>query len=365
MKTYGKTIFSLFRVQTSLSRAQGWDLFTHMRYVAHPDPDATFYAIMIRACGYPIITSRTSEPEKALDLWTEMTVDKNISPTTDAYNAVIFALARSGLKRFVVEAFRLAKQMIDAHRDAFGAHQFEPNRDTFVALLEGAKRTGDLGRARWILAEMVKRPYKENDGVNSTVMGLMFNAYMAYRPPWNRHLAPVVDGAQTGTSRSTDLAATPQSDDPAPPVTTKAGVRTDSTFGHLPPQTRQETVAEAQALFRRMRYEAQSPDLSHPFREVEINTFVVDAYMSVHYRHSPLLKARKFFRVLYDKLSIEKGAWSYIHAIERCARAEKRDRSTALKFAKEILEGWKSAETGASARLVERFWKGYIHTLTM
>ncbi|KAI5986022.1 hypothetical protein EDC04DRAFT_2826574, partial [Pisolithus marmoratus] len=61
IKSYTRTISALFNVQThpssdprlgqSAARAHAWDLFAHMRYVAHPTPDAYLYAMMIRACG--------------------------------------------------------------------------------------------------------------------------------------------------------------------------------------------------------------------------------------------------------------------------------------------------------------------------
>jgi hypothetical protein len=67
---------------------------------------------MIRACANPVSIRFSSEPEKALDLWTEMTMDHKIPPTVQAYNAVILAcVPRLGTKTYVNEAFRLARQM--------------------------------------------------------------------------------------------------------------------------------------------------------------------------------------------------------------------------------------------------------------
>jgi len=45
------------------------------------------------------------------------------------------------------EALRLASRCW-THRDAHGFPAFRPDVKTFCALLEGAKRIGDLGRAR-------------------------------------------------------------------------------------------------------------------------------------------------------------------------------------------------------------------------
>jgi len=87
------------------------------------------------------------------------------------------------------EAFRLARQMLDLNRDAEGKSDYRPDQKMFCAL-EGAKRIGDLGRARWILAELV-RAWKVEDinapvdtGVDEEVMMHLFQMYVAYRPPF-------------------------------------------------------------------------------------------------------------------------------------------------------------------------------------
>ncbi|KAG1810342.1 uncharacterized protein HD556DRAFT_1319543 [Suillus plorans] len=51
------------------ANSQAWDLFAHMRYVAHPTPDAHLYALVIRTCASTFLSP---EPKRALDLWTEM-----------------------------------------------------------------------------------------------------------------------------------------------------------------------------------------------------------------------------------------------------------------------------------------------------
>ncbi|KAG1810334.1 uncharacterized protein HD556DRAFT_1223429 [Suillus plorans] len=42
MKSYSCIISSLFSVRRLAANSQAWDLFPHMRYVAHPTPDAIF-----------------------------------------------------------------------------------------------------------------------------------------------------------------------------------------------------------------------------------------------------------------------------------------------------------------------------------
>jgi len=82
--------------------------------------------------------------------------------------------------------------MLDSHRDAHAFPAFRPDRKTFCALLEGAKRIGDLGRE--ILAEMVRgrgvNSKEEDTGkdgqveIDEEVMMHMFHTYAAYRLPF-------------------------------------------------------------------------------------------------------------------------------------------------------------------------------------
>ncbi|KAJ3830875.1 hypothetical protein EV361DRAFT_763020, partial [Lentinula raphanica] len=48
MKMYSKVIGRMFA--TGPCTRQSWDLFSHMCYVAHPNPDVFLYTQMIRAC---------------------------------------------------------------------------------------------------------------------------------------------------------------------------------------------------------------------------------------------------------------------------------------------------------------------------
>jgi hypothetical protein len=72
-------------------RALAWDMFAHMRYVAHPTPSKALYATMIAACA------KGGEPdvERASDLFIEMTVDKRMEPTTETYAALISVYAKT------------------------------------------------------------------------------------------------------------------------------------------------------------------------------------------------------------------------------------------------------------------------------
>ncbi|KAF9262334.1 hypothetical protein L218DRAFT_441360 [Marasmius fiardii PR-910] len=395
MKTYSKVIHRLLTVPNSTSQAQAWDLFSHMRYVAHPTPDVVLYTQMIRACASYFTTSLPSEPERALDLWTEMCVDNSITPLAGTYNAVILACARSGRKAYVAEAFRLAKQMLDSSRDAYGLPAYLPDIHTFCALLEGAKRIGDLARVRWILAEMIgeKQRGVTDITVNHKVMMHVFHAYASYQVPFQRSMAllveEVVDKGGDDMSSWSDASALQDgqegkdSDNPEalPPV---PEVRTPL-FTHIPPQTHQEVVREAEILFsrileetgRKVNYDtledAFVPQLK--FDNVAITVQLLNSYLSVHYKHNSLENARALFWKIFEDLGIQRNQRTLQEAMHKCAMSRRAERKVALEFARELVEAWKASNmenveasdirATASARRVEKFHAAYIHILSL
>jgi hypothetical protein len=362
MTTYSRLIAALFRTPSSVAHAQAWDLFAHMRYVAHPQPDALLFTQMIHACALPT----PAEPERALDLFTEMTVDRRIAPTAGAYNAVILACARSGAKAYVNEAFRLAKEMLDAHRDARGRGAFRPDSRTFGALLEGAKRIGDLGRARWILAEMVEA-VRQNDGVvvDERIMTHVFHAYAAYKPPFKRSMARLVDDAEpkpieeVAEASEEEVQATSSSEEPS--------------FAHLPPQSSAEVIGEARALFSRIsphpRGNSDTPASLPAFPDVHITPRLLNAYLSVFYAHASLETAHETFNTVFTA-GVQKNAHTLVEALECCARQPKHKRTSAVvgRFAEEAWGEWvvhEDESMSVSARLVQRAYAARIRILAL
>jgi hypothetical protein len=390
MHTYTSVITSLFSRSSSMTRAQAWDLFSHMRYVAHPNPDALLYTLMIRACASPISSALSSEPEKALDFWMEMTVDHRITPTVGAYNAVILACARSGTKMYVNEAFRLARQMLDSHRDAEGKSAYRPDRKTFCALLEGAKRIGDLGRARWILAEMVRRRKGEDvnapvdAGVDEEVMMHLFQTYAAYRPPFQRTKTRLVkedtnEGVKEGVE-SKGAVEKATEEEPAEKVFREITTENQdeaSSFAHIPPQSHAEVLQEVKLLFQRICEErglANEPDADElKFKDVQLTPRLVNSYLAVFYKHASLSTSRDFFWKIYEELGVPRSTRAYIEALERCGNAQRGDeRIVALKFAEELWESWKVIEASGkhdgrplSARMIERAHVAMIRVLVL
>ncbi|KAL0571191.1 hypothetical protein V5O48_010771 [Marasmius crinis-equi] len=373
-KTYSKLIHRLLMAQNSTSQAQAWDLYAHMRYVAHPTPDVVIYTQMIRACASYYTASRPAEPERALDLWEEMTVEQGLEPTTGAWNAIILACARSGRKVYVAEAFRLAKQMLDSSRDAYGNPAFYPDVQTFCALLEGAKRVGDLARARWILAEMIGDK-RGGGGVkpNEWVMVHVFHAYASYQVPFKRSMARIVEAEDEPSATTTEEEEDAQALPPIPQSSTPL-------FTHIPPQTHQEVTHEVDILFARILEETgtrinyasdalHAPIPTLKFDEVRIGVKLLNAYLAVHYKHSSLEKARDLWGRLWGELGVEKSARTYVEAIERCVNAKTDEREVALDWAHELMHEWTEGgleSTGyADARIKERMHIAYIKVLSL
>jgi hypothetical protein len=385
IQSYTRVIQALFYQRgpgSEQHKAQAWDLFSHMRYVAHSTVDEFLYTVMIRACA----ELADPEPERALDLFTEMTVDKNIPPTTYAYNAVILTCARS--KKFALEAFRLAREMLNSHRDAYGEIpvRLRPDKATFGALLEAAKRLGDLPRARWILAQMTSEARNAQEGeqyiyIDERIMTHVFHAYASYRPPFRRDAVSLVQGKDVvdqGPGLHDD--GTPDNEVEVADSSHRPGV----------PQSRQEIIKEVTALWERIledRREAAADyeDAHSPhtlvFGRVSLTTALLNAYMAVHYIHSPPSVAYEVYRMLFDPLGIHKDAFTYVLALEAYAqakRASKEELRVALSVARDVWRQWLQLEDdGVSqlfkrqdsedvdARMVERAWSAMMRLLAM
>jgi len=396
---------------SELLKAQAWDMFSHMRYAAHAVPDERLYTMMIRA----IAETQNPEAERALDLFHEMTVDNRIRPTTYTYNAAILACARS--RNFKLEAFRLARQMINSLRDAEGRvpARVLPNSHTFQALLEAAKRMGDLGRTRWLLGLMVKESLRDPMiKVNEKVMTHVFQVYAAYVPPFQREAILQEKAAESEDKYGETEATQPEgetqdnifsetsttflssSQQPHPPWPSPQAVAKSRKRRPHPPQTRQEVIREASLLWSRIlqdqsythtRSEAYSEMSRHrPFFHVRLTTQLIDAYLAVHFNHAPPEESYPLWTELHPALGIERDANSYLLAINAYASGRFPDavNRSALEFVRTgIWEEWRAYEvrkgvqqmegTGegneesrkVNARMVEKIWVAYIRLLAL
>ncbi|KAG8987653.1 hypothetical protein FRB90_003226 [Tulasnella sp. 427] len=386
--TYRNLISGLFAASLPSSsarspqyRALAWDMFAHMRYVAHPTPSLDTYNTMLQACADAISPS----PQRAMDLFHEMTVENRIRPTTATYNAVMLTCARSGKKDYMQEAYRLGKQLLDEYHhvqdDGGGAkQQLQPDLDTFKAMLEAAKRMGDLPRARWILAELVRL----GERVDEELMSHVFHVYASFKPTVSRGSVRTVNQnplKETGIEVDTE------------PVESlvEPGLPAAQLQPHAPlvPQSRDEVLREARALFQRIirgqevaRMGDMWTDTAHPdwpFSTVKITTNLMNAYLSVHLNHSAPVKAVPLFTAgkdsLYTKFHVAKNSQAFATVLERLAVVKGRNtRKEVMPLADEVWKEWIAYSTArgnvvgpnkVSPRRIESVWATMVRIVTL
>ncbi|GAA5912491.1 uncharacterized protein JCM6883_005919 [Sporobolomyces salmoneus] len=329
---------------------KGWDLFAHSRLVSHPIPSVELYATMIQAC------SRGSHPspERAVDLFTELTDDNRLPPNELAFNGVIRSCAREGSQEYYYEALRYMRRMLDEN--------VEPSKYTFHALLEGAKRHGDLARSRWMLVKMVG--VGGNVKPDQNTLGLVFQTYASYRPEGGKRkervkevkkeidaadrpssiLKPEQDPANVPLSTSTS-----RSEDDAGPLALIELLGESSLFYPGPlPQTSAQVLEEAQNLMLQIVSPTalglpqgdSSTTSARPsmFPDVQPSTFLLNAYLSILNSHSQLSASLDFFDRAYEVSQVEKNQYSYELVMRRCELGKVN--SEVVGKAKGIFEEW-------------------------
>ncbi|PWN38874.1 hypothetical protein IE81DRAFT_369516 [Ceraceosorus guamensis] len=333
-----------------------WSLYHRMRFAAHPTPDAPLYTLAIRACAegieYPgddysnAPRKRVADGERALDLFREMSVHHGIRPTAQTYNALMLVYARR--KELLPEAFRLLKEMVALERERLSIEDvqarqeltcFAPDKRTFNALLNGCARNGDLARARWVLAEMLRNASAlwsetaqergptnltdreqlevENRRPDDVSLMHVFNAYAAYVPPFKSNLralrqkragatqdgegergGEVVDEATTAVQACNDkakvFAGGEEHDEAvADDIVRSAGTDADdvadfdageASFDERVPMSSAEVVSEVRGLFARLLLDVESG--KGLLSNVCITTFAVNSYLEALTRHS-------------------------------------------------------------------------------
>ncbi|KAL5525146.1 hypothetical protein ACEPAF_9015 [Sanghuangporus sanghuang] len=394
VQSYTRLICALFSARSAQLQAQAWDLFAHMRYVAHAKPDPALYALMIRACAGTGFSQSgyVADPVRALDLWTEMTTDVGHAPTVGAYNAIILACARSS--EYVGEAFRLAREMLDGHRDAYGYPLMHATQETFDALLVAAKTRKDLPRARWILAEMLKiyeqavkqsketgKEIESEIELNERTLMHVFHAYASYRPPFRRGDTAIIDESEVKvTPQEANVGSVGEHSAPQKEL---EKVSSTARFTVTPPQTRKEVLAEADALFERILAETDlhpssprapsgDPQTSAqgPFSRVLLTTSLLNSYLSAHYMHDTLENSHKLYKEVFLRTGVEHSPRTYIEALERCAGAEREERGVAKEFAEGVWREWIEVERRLNprtvdARMIERAYAAMIRLLAL
>lgn len=324
-------------------QARAWDIFANMRYVAHPTPSSDIYAEMIQACaqGPEVDTIR------AQDLFIEMTVDKGIQPTVRVYNALITVLSRH--METANEAFRLANQMVEFGRDAEGNPALPPTSETYVALLDAAKRLGNISQTRWALTKLSQIAAAGGPKINHRHLRHVFQAYASYTPPFKRSMVQnsIVDGLEEPTTESAENSLTPD----------------EGPLSYSLPQTSQQLIAEVDTLFENAveSTKVENPDHSTSILDPNINLdFLIGPYLSVYFSNVSILDAIGKFRAVHEALEKNVGLEAIKIALFKCAHLSARHRSdTVFQFSRNLWAGFrqhlsKSLEDGPSWILNER-----------
>jgi hypothetical protein len=330
-----------------------------MRYVAHPTPSMELYTQMIYACS--------NQPEvdtlRAFDLWTEITVDKRITPTVGAYNAIIRVAAKT--KGTASEAIRLAKQMVDLGRDAEGNPSLPMNYETYLALLEACKRLGDIEQARWVLTKLARHGAEEKSVIDHWVLRHVFHTYSSYTPPFKRKFATLL---QPGVSSNN------QKDKPTPSTEASSSVNEvrvhhTTTFHSedpILPQTSQAVLAEADNLFASFmaeRLQTQESGTSNPsslFSNVTQPNLVAQAYISMYFHHSErITDAISKAEEVYKLLNLEWDPETIRMCMFHCAHSSKKTLSAPIiRFTDDI---WKRflERIGTPEQPIKTAWISY------
>lgn len=339
MQTYTLLIeHYLQKVSQPQLQSKAWSLFTGMRTYAHPIPDAHLYAQMIRACalGVPqpsdalwkpksallaesnsvskkqsrIKFGRASQPdtERALDLFREMTMRYNIRPTPEVYSSIILACTRrkdmyeKGIELFQsmleIERQRLAAVELDVAIKPDLSLSYAPDRATYNAVLQGSCQIGDLLRARWILAEMLRSSYAlwtslqsrssvadwewaevERRRPDEYTLTLVFYTYATFKPTQRTSITEL-DGEQK--AHPEEFVSSPQSPSKrteSTEVEPSSELRDGNSFSEQLPSSSAGVIREVNGLLERVAADVTTE--GGLLSAVNPNSRMLNAYLSI------------------------------------------------------------------------------------
>lgn len=116
-----------------------WQIFNLIKLKSEATaPDVQTYSLMIHACAV------NGEVERAIDLFTDMTVRGEMAPTAESYNSLIHACAMRS--DYFMEAWKYASEMQNAG--------LRMDKLTFNVLVQACGKVGDLTRARLLVRHM-------------------------------------------------------------------------------------------------------------------------------------------------------------------------------------------------------------------
>ncbi|KAG8691453.1 hypothetical protein FRC11_003728 [Ceratobasidium sp. 423] len=370
---------STSKTNPSVAIAAVHDLFTHMRYIAHPNPSLGAYGIVIAACA----RGHQVNPLRALELLQEIKQGllagrtELVQPQLDintlvaCYNGAIRACARAGA-RFAGDAFRLAKELVQPDGIPLAGATIGgigPDRKTMTALMHSAKRMGDLARTRWILTEVMRAQSTQCENgseaiLDEEIMVCAFQAYSAFRPSFRREMVRNQTEEPEGTTTGSNVGDT---HDPVP-------TEMSTSAAYTIPQSSPEALKEADILLSRILSErTTSPD--RLFSHVPISARIMNAYLGIYYSHASLERALAKFEECHSH--VEPNAYTFVNLLERLARAIEPDRQLSLAYARKTWANWQDwvqrVDAGqvdptlaeATPRAIERAWAAIIRIYSL
>lgn len=154
-------------IQACINRGDfetSWQIFNLIKLKSTATaPDVQTYSLMIHACAV------NGEVERAIDLFTDMTVRREMAPTAETYHSLIHACAIR--KDYFMEAWKYASEMQNAG--------LRMDRLTFNVLVQACGKVGDLTRARLLVRHMNESGNEELLPDKTTFQNLL-RAYATY-----------------------------------------------------------------------------------------------------------------------------------------------------------------------------------------
>ncbi|KAG0144629.1 hypothetical protein CROQUDRAFT_659686 [Cronartium quercuum f. sp. fusiforme G11] len=355
---------------TSQRRASSLDLFNRIRLLAHPLPPISIWNATLKA----LASGASTEPERAMDLFLDLK-STGLSPTRETYNHLIRAMARARrpppgtsarrteAEKWYFSALRMMDRMI--HEEGF-----RPDVQTYVALLEGCKRVGDLRRAKWLYG-LLRREIDNTSSVESSdgdqwihvrAVTLMMQTYASFVPAnklthhsSSKNQTPIIiDEQETGLD-SVDAMAE---------------------YRDIP-GTKWEAIQEADRMMNQFLTDTGELRVRAETRaEMRKLSILIGSYLSVYAAHGDIAG----LYAIYERLTIsplEPGAvdgtkalritWIYLLVVERCEYVRSAER--AGRIGRAAFEEWLGTRHWQSAfelvesieaRLISQLWAAWI-----
>jgi hypothetical protein len=358
----------------SMKRVNSIDLFNRLRLLAHPNPPISIWNALLRA----LASGASTQPERAMDAFLDLKASGQ-TPTVETYNHLIRSMIRArrsaigtfdrktGYQKWYYSALRLLKQMIDDDG-------LRPNMGTFLVLLEGAKRVGDLERAKWTYGLFLQQLEHErhNPLVNLQEIAWMhvsaatslFQTYASFSPA-NKYLLSNQKNKKKNKTTS----------DVASQEVIQSSLNDPQFFKNIP-QTTNDIIREIELILAQFINPTHQTHLRTRHRADQRQlSMLISSYLSVYSSHSTIeelySKYTTYTHPISDFNHYQFGAvrisWTYLILLERCEFL--RSAQKAGQVGREIFHEWQANQTllsqfelvqSVESRLISQIWAAWI-----